>query len=130
MRLIDADKLIKEIVNTPTRYVDDGIDARCGIAHRQSEIIDIIDKQPIMAQWRKLIFRPLTDEEKEFYPECTEFIKNLPDYNEDVLVTDGISVWVDSFDMDEGVYLSGTDYDIDGVVAWMEIPGPYEEEQQ
>lgn len=129
MRLIDADKLIKEIVNTPTRYEDDGIDARCGIAHRQSEIIDIIDKQPIFAQWHKLIFRPLTDEEKEFYPDYTEIIENLPEFDEEVLVTDGVSVWVDSFDMDECVYLSVTDYDIDGVVAWMEIPS-YKEEQK
>lgn len=29
---------------------------------------------------------------------------------------------VDSFDIDDCVYLSGTDNDIDGVIAWMEIP--------
>lgn len=130
MRLIDADKLIKEIVNTPTRYEDDGIDARCGIAHRQSEIIDIIDKQPIVAQWHKLTFRPLTDEEKEEYAnqEWTYMIDGLPEFGEEVLVTSGKYVWVDSFDIDDFVYLSGTDNDIDGVVAWMEIPS-YKEEQ-
>lgn len=128
MRLIDADKLIKEIVNTPTRYEDDGIDARCGIACRQNEILDIIDRQPIVAQWHKLIFRPLTLEEKEFHPDWTEFVENLPEFGEEVLVTDGISVWVDSFDMDYWVYLSGTDSDIDDVIAWMELP-PYKEQK-
>ena len=128
MRLIDVDKLIKEIVNTPTRYEDDGIDARCGIACRQSEILDIIDRQPIVPQWHKLTFRPLTLEEKEFYPDWTEIVENLPDFDKDVLVTDGANVWVDSFDVDDCVYLSGTDSNIDGVIAWMELPS-YKENQ-
>lgn len=127
MRLIDADKLIKTIVNTPTRYEDDGIDARCGVAHRQNEILNIIDRQPIVARWHKLIFRPLTEDEKEFYPNCTEYVENLPDYGEEVLVTDGKNVWIDSFDEDDYVYLSGTGNDIDGVIAWMELPEPYKE---
>ena len=122
MRLIDADKLIKEIVNTPTRYEDDGIDARCGIAHRQSEILDIIDKQPIVVQWHKLIFRPLTDEEKELYPDWTEFVEPLPEFGREVLVTDGISVWIDSFDMDYWLYLSETNSDVNDLIAWIEIP--------
>lgn len=123
MRLIDADKLIKEIVNTPTRYEDDGIDARCGIAYRQSEILDIIDRQPIVEQWHKLTFRPITLEEKEFHPDWIEIVENLPNLGEDVFVTDGTEVWVDSFDMDDdGVYMSGTDIEFEWVVAWMEIP--------
>lgn len=37
--------------------------------------------------------------------------------------------WVDSFDEDDdGLWLSGTDNEIDVIVAWMEIP-PYKEEQ-
>lgn len=129
MRLIDADKLIKEIVNTPTRYEDDGIDARCGIACRQNEILDIIDRQPIVAQWHKLTFRPLTDDEKELYFDGVEIAENLPDFGEEVFVTDGANIWTDSFDdIDDCLYLSGTDDDIGGAVAWMEIP-PYKEEQ-
>jgi hypothetical protein len=122
MRLIDTDKLIKEIVNTPTRYEDDGIDARCGIAHRQSEILDIIDKQPIVAQWHKLTFRPLTLEEREIYPSGIELVENLPSYGEEVLVTDGVDIWIDTFDMDDCLYLSGADDEIDGIIAWMELP--------
>jgi hypothetical protein len=124
MRLIDADKLIKEIVNTPTRYEDDGIDARCGIAYRQSEILDIIDRQPIVEQWHKLTFRPITLEEKEFHPDWTEIVENLPNLNEEVLVTDGTNIWVDGFEMDDFLCLSMSGYEVDGVVAWMEIP-PY-----
>lgn len=122
MRLIDADKLIKEIVNTPTRYEDDEIDAWCGIAYRQNEILDIIDAQPVVLQWHKLIFRPLTNEEKECYEDLTEIVENVPNFNEDVFVTDGANIWVDTFEEDD-------EFDeIDMIVAWMEIP-PYKEEQ-
>jgi len=80
-------------------------------------------------QWHKLIFRPLTLEEKEFHPDWIEIGENLPNFNEDVFVTDGTDVWVDSFDEDDdGLWLSGTDNEIDVIVAWMEIP-PYKEEQ-
>lgn len=122
MRLIDADKLIKEIVNTPTRYEDDGIDARCGIACRQNEILDIINRQPIVAQWHKLIFRQLTNEEKECYEDLTEIVENLPNFNEDVFVTDGANIWVDTFEKDDEID------EIDELIAWMEIP-PYKEQK-
>lgn len=79
-------------------------------------------------QWHKLTFRPLTDEEKEFHPYWTEIVENLPNLNEEVLVTDGISVWVDRFDVDDFLYLSESGYEVDGVIAWMEIP-PYKEER-
>lgn len=72
----------------------------------------------IIPEWNELVFRNLT-------------IENLPEYNEDVLVTNGICIWVDSFDEDaDGVYLSGTDSEIDGVTAWMPLPNPYKGEEQ
>lgn len=80
-------------------------------------------------QWHKLTFRPITLEEKEFHPDWIEIGENLPNFNEDVFVTDGTDVWVDSFDEDDdGLWLSGTDNEIDVIVAWMEIP-PYKENQ-
>jgi hypothetical protein len=82
-------------------------------------------------QWHKLIFIPLTEDEKESYDYegRSDFIEGLPEYGEEVLVTDGKAVWVDRFDdIDECVYLSGTDDEIDGVIAWMEMPS-YKEEQ-
>lgn len=81
-------------------------------------------------QWHKLTFRPLTDEEKKEYANqaWTYMIDGLPEFGEEVLVTSGKYVWVDSFDMDDCVYLSGTGNDIDGVIAWAELPA-YKEEQ-
>ena len=45
-----------------------------------------------------------------------------------MLVTDGTNMWVDMIDLDDGIYLSGTDNDIDDVIAWIPLPNPYEEE--
>lgn len=80
-------------------------------------------------QWHKLIFRPLTLEEKELYPNCTEIVENLPSYGEEVLVTDGTNIWVDGFDMDDFLCLSVSGYEVDGVIAWTEIPS-YKKEQK
>lgn len=118
MRLIDADRLM-----TVIKSHKDSV-------FFQYEILDFIKEQPTIQQWHKLTFRPLTDEEKEEYAnqEWTYMIDGLPEFGEEVLVTSGKYVWVDSFDIDDFVYLSGTDNDIDGVIAWMELPKPYKGE--
>lgn len=81
-------------------------------------------------EWNELVFRNLTPEEKEEYAnfDWSYMVENLPDYREEVLVTDGKNVWIDSFDEDDCVYLSGTDTEIDGVTAWMPLPNPYKGE--
>ena len=87
------------------------------------------DKIP---QWNKLTFRPITLEEKEFHPDWTEIVENLPNLDEEVLVTDGTNIWVDGFDMDDFLCLSVSGYEVDGVdgvIAWMEIPS-YKKEQR
>lgn len=81
----------------------------------------------IIPEWNELIFRNLTPEEEEKYAnfDWSYIVENLPEYGEEVLVTDGKSVWIDSFDEDDYIYLSGTDNEIDGVTAWMPLPNPY-----
>lgn len=85
------------------------------------------DKIP---EWNELIFREPTAEEKEEYAgeKFEQWIDNLPSLGEDVLVTNGIYVWRDSFDLDDGIYLSGTDDEIDDVIAWLPLPNPYKGE--
>ncbi len=84
------------------------------------------DKIP---EWNELIFVDLTSEDEdedegEGYG-WSYTVENLPTYGEEVLVTDGEGVWMDSFDVDKGLYLSGTDSEIDCVIAWMPLPNPY-----
>ena len=123
MRLIDVDKLIDELCS-------DIEDESFGEVVK-AEILEWLDAQPIVARWHKLIFRNLTPEEEKEYAnfDWSYMVENLPDYGEEVLVTDGENVWIDSFDEDAYVYLSGTDSDLDNVIAWMELPKPYKEEQ-
>lgn len=82
------------------------------------------DKTP---EWIEIVFKELTPEDEEYTKHKWMYIiENLPEYNEDVLVTNGICIWVDSFDEDaDGVYLSGTGDDVNGVTAWMPLPNPY-----
>ena len=116
MRLIDVDKLIDELCS-------DIEDESFGEVVK-AEILEWLDAQPIVARWHKLIFRNLTPEEEKEYAnfDWSYMVENLPDYGEEVLVTDGENVWIDSFDEDAYVYLSGTDSDLDNVIAWMELP--------
>ena len=94
---------------------------------KEGEAMKAYDKIP---EWNELVFRNLTPEEKEEYAnfDWSYMVENLPDYGEEVLVTDGKNVWIDSFDEDDCVYLSGTDSEIAGVTAWMALPNPYKGE--
>lgn len=94
---------------------------------KEDENMKAYEKNP---EWNELVFRNLTPEEKEEYAnfDWSYMVENLPDYGEEVLVTDGKNVWIDSFDEDDCVYLSGTDTEIDGVTAWMPLPNPYKGE--
>ena len=117
MRLIDADKLSLEVADKYwAKVILEGIREHNPYAIG-NEIIELIREQPTVQQWHKLTFRP-----------WSELVEILPDFGEEVLVTDGVNVWIDSFDIDDYLYLSGTNRDIDGVGAWMELPVPYKEE--
>lgn len=88
---------------------------------------EIKEKTKKGINWHKITHRIPTEEEKEFYnyKNSDTIFEGLPDYNEEVFVTNGKCVWVDSFDEDEsGVYLSGTGNDIGDVFAWAEIKIP------
>ena len=77
------------------------------------------DKTP---EWIEIVFKELTPEDEEYTKHKWMYIiENLPEYNEDVLVTDGSDVWVDAFD----IYLSATCCTVDEVTAWMPLPEPY-----
>lgn len=127
-----AEASYRAMHNTPTTYDSDEYPLATqleGMAFRQLEILGLIEKQPIVSEkkeWNKLTFRPLTEEEEEDYSnqEWTYIIDGLPDLGEEVLVTDGKYVWIDIFNIDDFVYLSNTDNEVDRVKAWMELPKP------
>lgn len=76
--------------------------------------------------WIPFTRRPMTEEEQKNYPNCT-FIFDcvLPDDGDEILVSNGRFVWMDTFCNDiDGCYLDSGD-DIDEDMAWMPLPTPY-----
>lgn len=79
-------------------------------------------------EWIPFTNRPLTDEEKEEYPDWIYiFDCPLPDDEEEILLSNGKHVWTDTFIADGECYLDGGD-DIDEGMAWMPFPEPYKED--
>ena len=138
MRLIDADGLIE-------RAWRDKLDSRelivemINTAPTVKEIptkipIDIFEKLVSQeSKWIPLKTRPMTDEEREYYREWSDieggmiFDCPLPDDGQEVLVSYGGYVMVDTFCRDDGCYFESVD--IDDVQAWMPLPKPYKAEK-
>ena len=76
--------------------------------------------------WIPFTRRPMTEEEQKDYPNCTfMFDCVLPEDGDEILVSNGRFVWMDTFCNDiDGCYLDGGD-DIDEDMAWMPLPKPY-----
>ena len=79
-------------------------------------------------RWIPFTRRPMTEEEQKDYPNCTfMFDCVLPDDGDEILVSNGRFVWMDTFCNDvDGCYLDSGD-DIDEDMAWMPLPKPYRE---
>lgn len=80
--------------------------------------------------WIKFKTRPLTEEEREGHPEWVYIMDcKLPDDGQEILVSNGRYVWMDTFCNDaDGCYLDG-DSDLEGL-WWMEKPEPPKEAQE
>lgn len=89
-------------------------------------------------KWIKIENRPMTEEErKEWskrigydieYEDAIIYVSPLPDDGQEVLVCSKWGhVWIDTFsnDPDYGVGFENNG-DMDGIVAWMPLPKPYE----
>ena len=94
--------------------------------------IPLVTPQP-KTGWIPMTTRPMTEEEREHYREWFDvdegmiFDCELPEDGQEVLVSYGGYVCVDTFCRDDGCYFEGVD--IDGVEAWMPLPKPYEPQE-
>lgn len=89
------------------------------------ERIDALPSADRSTEWIPFTKRPLTDEEKEEYPDWVYiFDCPLPADEEEILLSNGKHVWTDTFIADGECYLDGGD-DIDEGMAWMPMPEPY-----
>ena len=70
--------------------------------------------------WNELIIREPTEEERLCCGRRGRFfvVENLPELGEEVLVTNGKEVWIDSFAENERLCLSFTERKVGEVTAW------------
>ena len=84
-------------------------------------------------KWIPLTKRPMTEEEREEYEERTGITETmilncpLPEDGQEVLISYGGYVCVDTFHNDDGCYFE--DVEIDDVEAWQELPTPYKPQE-
>lgn len=132
MRLIDADKLIKdikcyfkgEIDKMPENVQHEMMCLVCDtILEHNSGVLKEVDEQPTVNQWIK--FTTIFDEETG-----TDILScEMPEEDQEILVTDGVDVWMDTFLYDgKGWYLDTNCSLCDEVIAWMPKPQPYKGE--
>ena len=85
--------------------------------------------------WIPLKTRPMTEEESTYYRDLSEYGAELfdcplPDDGQEVLVSWGGNVGIETFvhDDSDGCYFEGVE--IDDVEAWMPLPESYKEERE
>lgn len=98
---------------------------------RFQEAIDMAIEALSEDKWIPFTRRPMTEEEQEDYPDCTfMFDCDLPEDGEEILISSGRFVSLDTFCVDaDGCYLDGGD-DIDEDMAWQPLPKPYRAERR
>lgn len=98
-----------------------------------TEMIDMAIQALEQTRWMPLTKRPTTEEEREYYkgwPDAGDdvvFDGELPENNQEVIVSCGDDVRTDIFCKEDGGYHFEC-VDIRKVEAWMPLPEPYKQE--
>lgn len=137
-RLIDADKLHdlfdKNCVGdcnvcnfyTSVHYVIHNKDCK---GHSYCGLIDnapTVEERP-QGEWIPIKTRPLTEEEKEEYPDYSFMYDcQMPEDGQQILISTKYGVEFDTCFADDGYYLD-SDRDWEDVYAWQPLPKPYKE---
>jgi len=80
--------------------------------------------------WTPFKVRPLAEEEKDYYKDFEQILDgSVPEDGQEILVSEGKSVWADTFMKDNECYLD-SGYDIKNGMAWMPLPEPYKTESE
>lgn len=111
--MIDEKQLIKEIKEAANTDRYEGYVPAAVLF----EVIDMIREQPVVGEWI-----PFTADENGML-DCA-----LPNDEEEILVSDGVTTWKDTFMRDEGCYLARWPGKLIGR-AWQPLPEPWEGEK-
>lgn len=126
--MIDEKKLIEDIINTPSKVMNEipyEATMFTNIQDRQNEILDIIDRQPKVGQWIPCSERlPNNDEYDWVLAQVQEdnahlWIPKVMEYRE------SINDWY--LEGEFGGWLKEKHGDAFKVIAWMPLPEPYKE---
>lgn len=124
--MIDETKLIGAL----RKYADElsTVRGEIELANGVLKAITIVKAQPKVREWIPFTWRKADEEEKELYGLDFIYTCEIPDVEEEILVSDEKSVWKDTFMMDDdGFYLDGIGTgDLIGL-AWQSLPKPYNE---
>lgn len=142
--MIDEKKLIEELKKrialhekTSDDFADenihsDGVGLFLYLADEIQAVIELVKKQPKIGEWIQFKARKADDEERVVYG-CDEMLEcNLPDEDEDILVTYASGkVCSDTFLREEYECSldSGAQF-ISEVIAWMPLPEPYRGDEE
>ena len=130
-------KSTKEVMQILTTLMSEaGKDGKLILSDAKEMIMDLPSVQPKQktGRWIPMTTRSMTEEEREHYREWSDidgamiFDCELPEDGQEVLVSNGGYVCIDTFCKDDGCYFEGVD--IDDVQAWMPLPKPYEPYQK
>ena len=124
------------------RCRQDAIDAmeRSGLPDDPCDTaVRLIEVLPSAQQWIPVKYRPMDEEEREYwseqfgydieYEDAVMFDCRMPDDGQEILVSyRGGWVSTDICEVDGGLYGLEGNGDWDGVTAWMPLPEPYKEE--
>lgn len=122
---------MKLIINIPEMYYKFCIDC----LFNRSNTVDQMyiangtpyEEKP-QGDWIPIKTRPLTEEEKEEYPDYSFMYDcQMPEDGQQILISTKYGVEFDTCFADDGYYLD-SDRDWEDVYAWQPLPKPYKEE--
>ena len=73
--------------------------------------------------WTAITTRELTEEEKELYPNYECFVENLPELDDEVLVSNGKYIWIDTLLQDGNEVYWDSGHELEST-KWMLPPRP------
>lgn len=128
MRLIDADYILSSL-NVFSDREHGNEHFLFGIETAQDIVKDAPTIEP-RPHWIPFTLREETTEDGLDQKESPMIsCEELPENGQDILVTDGYRVWIDTFFDDNGLYLDSENALFWDVIAWMPLPEPYTEKE-
>lgn len=89
------------------------------------QLLEELPPAQLANEWIPFKKKPLTEEEEEIYPEYSWMLDcPTPEDEEDILVSDGKYVWVDTWWNCDGFCRLDSDRELEGL-AWMRFPDPW-----